>query len=250
MSPACGWTLLCAGLIGLAPRVAGAQDTLRVGSVALAGATPPLGTWSYASYKLQDGMQTPINRSRLTIREDMSDDVPVYEVTILHWAAGRDDSTLTRILVRRSDWALLRHKVRATRDSSVVSYSHGTLTGWVVLPDKPVAVIDRPTAHPVLPVDGPAPWFLGALPLAPGFQADVARYSMWADKEVVEEIHVVGSETLHVHGKEYDCWKVDNGPFAMPGYRMLRWVDKTSRRVVQAVLRGGPDQPEYWSYLD
>lgn len=231
-------------------RTAIAQDTLRPGSLILEEASLPLGTVSFESFKIHQDQRTLINKSVLTIRQVIEEGVPAYEVTIVHRAAGRGDSALTTIVARRHDLALLRHKVNASHDSASALYSYGFLSGWVVLPDKPVQLIDRKIPHPVFPVDGPVPWLLGSLPLKENFRATISRYSMWQDREFFEEIHVLGSETLKRNGKTIECWKVDNGPFAIPGYRAFRWVDKQTKRIVQTVLRGKDDQPEYWTFSE
>jgi hypothetical protein len=229
---------------------AAGQDTLRVGSDILDGAAPFLGTISIESFKLQEGVQTPVSRSILTIGEGLEDGLPVYEVSITHSATGRADSALTTIVVRKKDLALLRHKVKASHDSAVVLYSQGFLSGWVVLPNRPVFLIDTRTSWPVFPVDGPAPWFLSALPLRENFKVVIPRYSMWDNSEHYEHSEVIGTEVLERNGNKIECWKVDNGPFAVPGYRAFRWVDKQTKRILQTVLRGKPDQPEYWSIAE
>lgn len=231
-------------------RIAIAQDTLRVGDLILEEVNLPLGTVSFESFKIHQGKRTPVNKSVLTIRQIIEEGVPAYEVSIVHRAAGRNDSAVTTIFARWNDLALLRHKVNAIHDSAAVLYSHGFLSGWVVLPEKPVLLIDRKIPQPVFPVDGPVPWLLGSLPLKQNFHVILPRYSMWQDREIFEEVHVLGSESLHRHGKTFECWKVDNGPFAIPGYRAFRWVDKRSKRVVQTVLRGKENEPEYWTFSD
>ena len=44
-----------------------------------------------------------------------------------------------------------------------------------------------------------------------------------------------------------ECWKVDTGELGPPGYRAIRWIDKSSRRIIRTVLKGLPTQPEYWT---
>lgn len=226
------------------------QDTLRVGSEILDGAVPFLGSTSLESFKLLQGVRTPVNRSTQTIEQAVEDGLPVYRVTITHWAAGRGDSAMTTLVVRQKDFALLRHKVKATLDSAVVLYSQGFLSGWVVLPNKPILLIDMRTSQPVFPVDGPSPWLLSALPLKEDFSVVIPRYSMWDKSEHNEELNVVGTETLERNGKMVECWKVDNGPFAIPGYRAYRWVDKRTKKILQTVLRGKADEPEYMSIAE
>ncbi len=234
-------------LAALAVGTAFSQDTVQVGSRMLEGATLRLGTTSVESFRLHQGDRTPVSRSIQTIEQALEDGVPVYRITIVHSAVGRGDSAITSIVVRKKDFALLRHRVNASLDSAVVSCSHGYLTGWVVLPNKPILLFDRKASRPVLPVDGPAPWLLGALPLDTNFHVFMPRYSMWETKEFIEEIHVLGTEILEREGRSVECWKVDNGPFAIPGYRAYRWVDKRSQRILQSVLRGKAEEPEYWS---
>ncbi len=229
---------------------ASGQDTLRVGNQILEGAVPFLGTSRIESFKLHDGVRTPVSHSVQTIEQDVEDGLPVYRVTIIHWAGGRGDSGVTTIVARQKDFALLRHKVRASHDSAVVLYSQGFLSGWVVLPNKPILLIDMISSRPVLPIDGPAPWFLSALPLKDGFSVVIPRYSMWDKAERYEELTVIGKEMFERNGKKIECWKVDNGPFAIPGYRAFRWVDKQTKKILQSVLRGKPEEAEYWSVAE
>ena len=236
------WSLYLVNAVG--------QDTLRIGNHILDGATLFLGTTSIESFKLQQGVRTPVSRSIVTIDEGLDDGISVYKVSIIHSAAGRGDSALTTIVVRQKDFALLRHKVNASHDSAVVLYSQGFLSGWVVLPNKPVFLFDAGTSRPVFPVDGPAPWLLSALPLEENFNLVIPRYSMWDNREHNEELHVLGTEILERNGRKFECWKVDNGPFAIPGYRAFRWVDKQTKKILQTVLRGKPDEPEYWSIAE
>lgn len=75
------------------------------------------------------------------------------------------------------------------------------------------------------------------------------HFSQWSGVENWGAVVVVASERVTVAAQSFDCWKVDVGPLGPPGYRMYRWVDKQSRRVIQSVLRGTGTGPEYWSYL-
>ena len=225
------------------------QETIRVGAPMLAGATLPLGTTYIESFKVEKGIHTPINQSIQTIVRSVEDGVPVYQVSIVHWAIG-GDSALTSITLREKDFSLLRHKVKAPRDSAVVMYSSGHLSGWVVLPERPILLIDAKVPALVFPLDGPSPWLLSAFPLGENLSIILPRYSMWDNREVLTELKVVGTETLERGGMNIDCWKVDNGPFAIPGYRAYRWVDKKTKKILQTVLRGKADQPEYWSIAE
>ncbi|MDH4070208.1 MAG: hypothetical protein OEV30_07270, partial [Ignavibacteria bacterium] len=78
--------------------------------------------------------------------------------------------------------------------------------------------------------------------------ATIARYSMWKDAETHETVRVIGSEMLERNGNRTDCWKIDCGPFAIPGYRAYRWVEKESGIILQGALLGKKDEPEYWSF--
>jgi hypothetical protein len=123
------------------------------------------------------------------------------------------------------------------------------LTGWVVLPNQPLILLDRSLDHPVFGVEGQVPWLLPLLPLAAGYRAQVPHFSQWNGGEEWDTVTVVGSERVMLGSQSFDCWKVDTGPLGPPGYRMYRWIEKTSRRVVQSVLRGGASEPQYWAYL-
>lgn len=227
-----------------------AQDTIRPGDPSLAGAVPFLGTRTIRSYKLEKGIESPVNRSVVTVAEGIEEGVSVYRVTTIHAAAGRGDSAFTTITVRGSDLSLLRHKVKATRDSAVVVRAGDRLTGWVVLPDQPILLLDLEAPAPVFPVDGPAPWLLTAFPLREGYRAVIDRFSMWDRAAKPQEIAVSGSETVERGGVPVECWKVDNGPFAIPGYRAWNWVDKKTKMIVRSALLGKPGDPEYWGVTE
>jgi hypothetical protein len=153
------------------------------------------------------------------------------------------------MVVRMRDLALIFHRVKAHDDSAAVTVSHDHLTGWVALPNTAPVLLDRTLDHPVFGVEGQVPWLLPLLPLSAGFRGFVPHFSQWNSAEKMDTVVVVGSERVTLAGHSFDCWKVDVGPLGPPGYRMYRWIDKHSRRVIQSVLRGAGAGPEYWSYL-
>ena len=220
-------------------------DMVRAGSAALRPRLLAPGTHTIRSYKLEAGVETPVSRTTQTVEVAELGEDEVYRVRTVHASASDTTSTLT--IVRRRDLALLRQDVRASRDSATVTVDDLHLTGWSVLPNKPVRQLDRRLARPVLPLEGQLPWLLGLLPLRDGYVGAIEQFSPWEGEEVWRRIEVLGSECVRVGESDVDCWLVDAGPLGPPGYRATRWIDKRSRRVLQTVLRGEPGSPEYWS---
>lgn len=241
-----------AALLGVAaaggPLTAQRVDTVRVGSPSVRAASMPLTSDTVDSYALRAGVRTPVSTTVRTITHEREGPEPVYRIHTLHWAAQGDTSTST-ITVRASDLSLVYHRVKASHDSAAVSASRDHLTAWVVLPRQPVLLLDRTLERPVFPVEGQVPWLLPLLPLAPGYRAAIPHFSQWDGREAWMNLEVLADESVTIGARTYRCWKVDTGPLGPPGYRMIRWIDQGSRRVVQSVLRGGGDGPEYWSHL-
>jgi hypothetical protein len=241
------WTAcLIAALAGAAH--AQEIDTVRVGSAGLRGARLPTGADTVDSYVLEEGVRRPTSTTVRTVTRSWDGPDSAYVIETLHWAPGADTSATT-MTIRASDLSLVHHRVKASHDSAAVTASRTHLTAWVVLPDTPVRLIDRALDHPVFGVDGQIPWLLPLLPLAEGYRAAIPRFSQWEGGEVWGAIEVLRSERVTLGARGFDCWRVDTGPLGPPGYRMLRWIEKDSRRVVQSALRGGAGQKEYWSYL-
>ena len=173
-----------------------------------------------------------------------------WRLTLLwsqHISAATNDTTVSEIIIRAEDFALLHHRVKAQNDSMAVSCSGFHISGWVVLPPNPSLLIDSDLEHAVFPVDGPAPWLLSALPVQSGYHVVIPRYSPWQGGEVYSEIRVLGTEKLEHNGATLNCWKVDTGKLGPPGYRAIRWVDQSARKIVRSVLKGPQGKPEYWS---
>jgi hypothetical protein len=150
--------------------------------------------------------------------------------------------------IRAKDLSLIFHRVKGARDSAAVSASRNHATAWVVLPNQPVRLFDLTLPAPVFGVEGQIPWLLPLLPLAAGYRAVVPHFSQWEGREAWDSVAVIGTETVSAGGRTYEAWKVDLGPLGPPGYRMTRWIDRRTRRVVQSVLRGSSGA-EYWSSL-
>ncbi len=247
MSRTC-WLLLAAcALAPLRPALALGLDSVRVGSGVLRGARLAAGHDTVDAWRIADGVRTPTSTTirSVTLRTDGPE--PRFEIRTLHWAP-QGDTSVTRVTLRARDLALVQHSVRAAHDSAAVTVADTHLSGWVVLPNRPVRLLDHTLAHPVFPVEGQIPWLMPLLPLAPGYRATVAHYSPWEGREVWSTIEVTGAERVEVHGRGFDCWRVDAGPLGPPGYRMTRWVDRGSRRVVLSVLRGAEGLPEFWGH--
>lgn len=229
-------------------RPVGAQgvDTIRVGSAAVQSVGPYLGVFTIESFRRIDGRDTPLSTTIQAISQERRGEVDVYVVHTTHVSGG--DTTVGVIVAGASDLALLHHRVTATRDSAAVSVTHGYLTGWVVLPDEPVRLIDEPLEGAVFPVEGQVPWLFPLLPLSEGYAAAVPHYSQWDGREIWSSIRVVAAERITVGERDFDCWRVDGGEL-FPGYGVTYWIDKDTRRVVQGVARGSANGPEFWSRM-
>ncbi len=223
-------------------------DTVYAGSPALGSFLPPLGTDTIYGYVDAGGNRSPLNVALLTISEGGEGPDGYWRVVNRHVSLPGNDTTSTLILFRKSDFSLVHHSVSAPGDSASVTVAGDRLTGWVVLPGEPPSLLDLELPHPVLPVDGPSPWFFSLLPLREGYTAVVPRFNMWSGGEVWKTYTVVASEFVEAGERSYACWKVDAGPLGPPGYTAFCWVDKSSRRVVQSALLNPDGGTEYWSY--
>jgi hypothetical protein len=222
-------------------------ETVRVGSPVLRGATLRVGSDTVDDYIVNEqGRQLTATTVRtITIRPDSVE--PSYEIKTLHWAA-HGDTSVSVMMVRAQDLSLLFHRVKAARDSAAVNASRAHLTAWVVLPNQPIRLLDLPLSSPVFGVEGQIPWLFPLLPLGLNYRAAVPHFSQWDGRERWDTVTVLSAERVTIGPYAFDCWKVDVGALGPPGYRMTRWVDRRTRRVVQSVLRGSSG-PEYWSYL-
>lgn len=236
--------------VAFAPHRLAAQvpDTVRVGSLALADARLFPTSDTVDNYIVTGGARTLAGTTVRTITRLEDPLEPGYRIHTVHWTAGGDTSHTTMV-VRSRDLSLVFHRVKAPRDSAAVTAWRGHLTAWVVLPGQPVALLDRELAHPVFGVEGQVPWLLPLLPLAAGYMAAVPHFSPWDGGERWTTISVIGAERVTLGTRTFDCWKVDVGAVGPPGYRMVRWVDRQSRRVVQSALRGPDGEREYWSFV-
>lgn len=223
-----------------------AVDTVRVGSPSLLGAAPEPGTFVIESFRRENDVDTPISTTRQTVRAGRLGEVNAWFVETEHRS---DDTTRSSIAVRADDLSLVHHRVKASRDSAAVSATHDYLTGWVVLPEEPVRLLDLELQHPVFPVEGQIPWLFPLLPLAEGYTAAIPHFSQWDGGESWTEIRVLGREAIELNGRSRDCWRVDGGEL-FPGYRVTYWVDPETRRVVRGIARSDTAEgPEYWSRL-
>jgi hypothetical protein len=238
--------VLVIGLFAVAGGLGAQQvDTVRVGSRALEGATLIAGSYTLASFERTDDRETRISATTQSVTHDRHGDLNVYRIHTTH-VTESGDTTVASIVVSGVDFALVHHRVKASRDSTAVTAGMRHLTGWVVLPDEPIQLIDQRLTRPVFPVEGQIPWLFPLLPLAEGYAAAIPHYSQWERGEEWKTIRVIGSERLERNGRGRDCWKVDGGEL-FPGYRVTYWVDKDTRRVVEGVARGAEGEPEYWS---
>jgi len=220
-------------------------DTIRVGSAALQGARLEIGTFAIESFQGTDGVDTPISTTTQQITHAYQSGVELYVIHTTHMPAD-GDTTVGSIVMRATDYALLRHRVKAARDSAAVTVNAGHLTGWVALPDEPIHLINQPLPRPAFPIEGQMPWLFPLLPLAEGYSAAVPHFSMWQGGEEWTTITVVGSDVVEHDGRLRDCWRVDGGEL-FPGYRITYWVEKSTRRIVEGVARGADAGPEYWA---
>lgn len=241
--------MVALGALALAARPAAAQhvDTIRVGTPSLAGAELELGAYTLLSVQRVDGEDTPISTTTLEIRRERAAARAAYVILSRH-ASADGDTTVGELVVRADNFALIHHRVKGLRDSAVVAATATHLTGWVVLPDEPIRLIDEQRDAGVFPVEGQVPWLFPLLPLQNGYAAAIPHYSQWANQEEWDLIRVVGEEHVTLDGGEYDCWKVDGGEL-FPGYGVTYWVDKGTRRIVQGVARSDGGGPEYWSWM-
>ncbi len=220
---------------------------VRVGSSDLQGATLRIGTDTVDDFMVKDDTRQATGTTIRSITTLPDSGGSAYQISSLQWNP-QGDTTVTTMVVRGLDLSLIFHRVKGTHDSAAVTASRIHLTAWVVLPDQPVRLLDLALDHPVFGVEGQVPWLLPLLPFAPGYAAVVPHFSPWSGREKWDTVSVVGSEEVVIGGRTYDCWKVDTGPLGPPGYRMTRWIDKRTRRVVQSALRGASPGTEYWSY--
>lgn len=233
-------------LFSSTPAIAQHIDSVWVGSQSLVGARLRLGTESVKSFQLADGVRTPNSTTSRTTSLERHAGTDVYVMRYVHASADGNTTTSTMV-VRASDFALVRHKVTADTDSAAVTASDGQITGWVVLPENPVQLLDVQIGHPVYPIEGQIPWLFPMLPLREGYRAAIAHFSQWSGTEEWADVIVIGSERIQFGRRIVDCWRVDTGELGPPGYRGYHWVAKEDRRVLQSVLRGTQDGVEYWA---
>jgi len=239
---------LLAGIPTFGSVFAQAPQVIRVGDPILRGSSLPLGVDTVDEYIISNGERraTAISIRSIAFQADSIE--PSYAIrTLLCDTQG--DTTVTTMVVRAQDLSLVFHRVKASHDSAAVTATRTHLTAWVVLPNQPMLLFDQTIEHPVFGVEGQVPWLFPLLPLTGGYTAVIPHFSQWNGNERWDTVTVVGSERITVGARTYDCWKVDTGPLGPPTYRMIRWIDKRTRRVIQSVLRGARAGPEYWSYL-
>jgi len=234
-------------LTAVAPGMLAAQpvDSVRVGSTALRGVSLTPGAFVLENFVRRDGGDELVSTTRQTVHRAAPDGDPVWIVETVH---ASDDTTVSSAVVRADDFSLVHQRVKAPADSAAVTAGRRHLTGWVVLPDEPVRLLDRRLERAVFPVEGQVPWLFPLLPLADGYAAAVSHFNPWRGEETWQTIRVLGTEPIEIAGRTFDCWKVDGGEL-FPGYRVTYWVDRPTRRIVRGVARGDGDGPVYWSQL-
>lgn len=221
----------------------GSPDTIRVGHPALAGAAPVPGTFTIENHRRADGEDRLVSTTRQTIRRERVGGTDAWVIETLH-ASG--DTTRSAITVRAEDLSLIHHRVTGALDSTAVAVGDLHLTGWVVLPDTPIRLLDRRLEAPVFPVEGQVPWLFPLLPMDLGYEATIPHFNQWQDGLAWKTIRVTGSERLTIDGNGVDCWVVDGGEL-FRGYDVTYWVDRVTRRIVRGIARGSADGPEFWS---
>ncbi len=246
------WFILAANFVlWIAPYLSPARviDTVRVGSPQLRGAKLRLGTETIHSFMLHEGVKRPISTTTQTIWRGREGGQNVYIVRSIH-VGPRGDTTAGTIVVRESDFALIRHKVKGVGDSAAIAFSGAQITGWVVLPEEPIRLLDLRVPEAVFPIEGQIPWLLTVLPFREGFAAAIPHFSEWEGEEVWKNVKVISSEDLQRDRRRVECWKVDTGQLGPPGYRAIRRIEKSTGRILQSVLRGSEGGPEYWSLAE
>jgi hypothetical protein len=225
------------------PTLAQGMDTVRAGSNLVQPGLLAPGTYVHHNYRVDGGVRTLASRTIQAVEATPE----TFVIRTTHATSADSSHSLT--VVRRADLAMVHHQVRAPLDSTDVTVNGRYLTGWAVLPNTPMQLIGLRLDGPVFPIEGQIPWLMGLLPLGEGYHAAVPQFSEWAARETWGLLEVLAVERITVEGAAYDCWKVDTGPLGPPGYRMTRWIDQATRRVVQSALLGPAGQTEYWSWL-
>jgi hypothetical protein len=229
-----------------APAGPSRADTLEAGATAIRADRIPLGTQTVRSWQVSGEERTLNSTTVQTIRKGTEGTEDVLVIETLHWSAG-GDTTRTRCTVRADDLSLLHLRVQAERDSTAVTATSHRATGWVALPGQPVRLLDATLARPILPSDGQIPWLLAALPLRAGATLVVKRFSPFDGGEICRTLRVEAEEAITIAGTRFDCWRIDGGPLGPPGYRVTRWVDRATGRIVQSALRGAAGGRQWWS---
>jgi len=227
----------------------GAQsvDTVFVGSPSLRAVQLEFGTSRVESFTRSGSVDTPTSVTTRRVERGTRGALQVVVMETEH-VGPEGDSTWSTLVLRGDDLSLLHHRVKAQRDSAAVSANDDAISGWVVLPDEPIRLIDLPLERRVFPVEGQIPWLFPLLPLADGYAAAVPHFSQWEGREEWAALRVVGSERVAVGAEMRDCWLVDGGEL-FPGFSATYWVDKENRRILQGVARGAAGGPEFWSRL-
>ncbi len=239
--------LALAVLLG-GPNLASAQsaDVVRPGSPALRGKAPAVGSDTTDDFVLEGGARRPGGGTIRSIGRVSLRGEPAYVIDTRTWGAG-GDTTVTSMTIRGTDLSLLSQRLHARTDSASLIVVQDRLTAWSVLPGASPVLLDLTLDHPVFGIESQLPWLLPLLPFHEGYRAAVPHFSPWTGGEKWDSITVVGSEPVTVNGRTFDCWKLDTGHVGPPGYRMYRWVDQRTRRILQSVLRGAAPGTEYWS---
>ena len=222
-------------------------DTVRVGSSALLGSRPELGTSRVEGFVRVDGSETLTSVTTQRVTTGVWGEGEIVVIETVH-VGEEGDTTNSAAVVRAADLSLLHHRVKAERDSAAVSTTAGSLTGWVVLPDEAVRLLDLPLSRGVFPVAGQVPWLFPLLPLSEGYAAAISHFSQWEGVEEWSTIRVLGSERIESSGVARDCWRIDGGEL-FPGFRITYWVDKENRRILLGVASGEGSGPEYLARL-
>lgn len=204
-------------------------DTIRAGHPALTGVALGPGVDTVDSWKIEEGVRTPLSTSVRTVTA-----IPGgWRIVVDHRSAAGGDRTVDTTDVARSGLHLLRRAVWATTDSAVVTYRDGTIRGWAVPPGESRRAI-QVRSGPVLPDDGIEPWIFALLPLRDGYEAVVETFGTWDGALSAVTYRVTGTGEVEWHHTVRPVWVVRTDRLERFGLHAEARVDRESRRVLRS----------------
>ena len=235
------------------PALAQVEDTIRVGHRLLKTGLA-VGVDAIESYSVTGGVKKmlsytarSITRTKVEIRNGEFEDA--YKVTSTVRAEGANDASVSIIVVRKSNLAMIRQEIRTKTDSGMIMWHDERISGWKVLGNGRKVTVDTLIGHPVFPDDAISPWLLGQVSLNEKSIGRMLRFNYAAVREIWSVFKVEKSETLTWRKRPTLCWKVDAGPLGPAGYRMVRWIEKSTGLIISSVLQRNKGETEYWSML-